>query len=320
VRPLQTSDIRHRRVSGRHQITADGRHLIDGVAFGRPFLKRSERPPIRIPPRKRVRLTYDTEDDNETASLDYNTEQALVPILNESEDEDDGDYTADHNSQGSDFDSDADKDDPGGDVDAVDFKRNKAFRDELAMEAEYLSRSGQEPVRSSLVNETPGRRTRSRKRSGGDGLGLHGEGVLLETDGEVLIGGYHNPLLDQYYDEEPVQATPKTRKRKRTREVDVQTSDTNSRKSRALVEISRRSSTTSTKSVRFLGDEIETPATILEVDGSDSEGDEDFQPESRDSSNSLASNKENIEPLNVIGESTEVCEEGTAFEGGIRNL
>ncbi|KAL1961860.1 hypothetical protein VTN77DRAFT_984 [Rasamsonia byssochlamydoides] len=59
IRPLQTADLRARRISGRHQISADGRHLIDGVPFGRPYLKRSysSRPAIRIPPRKRRRTT-----------------------------------------------------------------------------------------------------------------------------------------------------------------------------------------------------------------------------------------------------------------------
>lgn len=59
IRALQTSDLRARRLSGRHQISVDGRHLIDGVPFGRSFLKRStsSRPAIVIPPRKRRRTT-----------------------------------------------------------------------------------------------------------------------------------------------------------------------------------------------------------------------------------------------------------------------
>ncbi|TQB72535.1 hypothetical protein MPDQ_006758 [Monascus purpureus] len=59
IRALQTSDLRARRLSGRHQISVDGRHLIDGVPFGRSFLKRStsSRPAIAIPPRKRRRTT-----------------------------------------------------------------------------------------------------------------------------------------------------------------------------------------------------------------------------------------------------------------------
>ncbi|KAL4743037.1 hypothetical protein BDV11DRAFT_166699 [Aspergillus similis] len=57
IRALQISDLKARQISGRHQISADGRHLIDGVPFGKPFLKRStsSRPAIAIPPRKKRR-------------------------------------------------------------------------------------------------------------------------------------------------------------------------------------------------------------------------------------------------------------------------
>ena len=59
IRALQISDLRVRRLSGRHQISSDGKHLIDGVPFGKPFLKRptASRPAITIPPRKRRRTT-----------------------------------------------------------------------------------------------------------------------------------------------------------------------------------------------------------------------------------------------------------------------
>ncbi|KAL4930526.1 uncharacterized protein BDV17DRAFT_40330 [Aspergillus undulatus] len=57
IRALQMSDLKARRISGRHQISNDGKHLIDGVPFGKPFLKRptSSRPAIMIPPRKKRR-------------------------------------------------------------------------------------------------------------------------------------------------------------------------------------------------------------------------------------------------------------------------
>ncbi|GAD98431.1 hypothetical protein ANI_1_82104 [Paecilomyces variotii No. 5] len=60
IRALQLSDMRARRISGRLQISMDGRHLIDGVPFGRPYLKRSfsARPAIKIPPRKRRRISF----------------------------------------------------------------------------------------------------------------------------------------------------------------------------------------------------------------------------------------------------------------------
>ncbi|KAL9115924.1 MAG: hypothetical protein Q9227_000292 [Pyrenula ochraceoflavens] len=57
IRPLLTSDLRQRRITGRHQVTSDGRHLIDGVAYGRQYLKKAQnRPEIPlIPSRKRKR-------------------------------------------------------------------------------------------------------------------------------------------------------------------------------------------------------------------------------------------------------------------------
>ncbi|KAI0596364.1 hypothetical protein F4775DRAFT_565090 [Biscogniauxia sp. FL1348] len=70
VRALDKDDSRRRRISGRYQISADGRRLIDGVPFGRHRLRASTgRPPIYIPPRKRPRLTRedeDKDDDNDT--------------------------------------------------------------------------------------------------------------------------------------------------------------------------------------------------------------------------------------------------------------
>jgi hypothetical protein len=62
IRPLLSSDLRARKISGRHQISQAGRHLIDGVPFGRPFFKRAaDRPAVEIPPRKRRRLTGDDD-------------------------------------------------------------------------------------------------------------------------------------------------------------------------------------------------------------------------------------------------------------------
>ncbi|KAJ2894037.1 hypothetical protein MKZ38_007979 [Zalerion maritima] len=69
IRPLLTHDLKQRRLSGRHQISYDGKHLVDGIAFGRPRLKNpSDRPDINIPPRKRRRvllLDPEEQDDEE---------------------------------------------------------------------------------------------------------------------------------------------------------------------------------------------------------------------------------------------------------------
>ena len=60
IRALQLAELRARRLCGRHQITGDGKHLIDGVPFGMPFYKRTNanRPAITIPPRKKRRTIF----------------------------------------------------------------------------------------------------------------------------------------------------------------------------------------------------------------------------------------------------------------------
>lgn len=49
IRPLLTAEVRARTLTGRDQITDDGRHLVDGIPFGRPYLRRPNRPDLRIP-------------------------------------------------------------------------------------------------------------------------------------------------------------------------------------------------------------------------------------------------------------------------------
>ncbi|ORY69095.1 uncharacterized protein BCR38DRAFT_143772 [Pseudomassariella vexata] len=66
IRPLFTDDLRRRRVGGRLQISTDGKHLIDGIAFGRPLLKTPRgRPALDIPPRKRRRIAQDEEEEQD---------------------------------------------------------------------------------------------------------------------------------------------------------------------------------------------------------------------------------------------------------------
>ncbi|RNJ57453.1 hypothetical protein D7B24_006066 [Verticillium nonalfalfae] len=64
IRSLLTEDIKRRRLSGRHQVSFDGKHLVDGLAFGRPWLRTPrDRPQVELPPRKRARLTWESDDD-----------------------------------------------------------------------------------------------------------------------------------------------------------------------------------------------------------------------------------------------------------------
>ncbi|KAK4224676.1 hypothetical protein QBC38DRAFT_484916 [Podospora fimiseda] len=66
IRPLVTEDRRKRRLSGRDQISASGRHLIDGIPFGRPRLRApQDRPPIEIPSLKRRRSEYEQDQEED---------------------------------------------------------------------------------------------------------------------------------------------------------------------------------------------------------------------------------------------------------------
>ncbi|KAI1394423.1 uncharacterized protein F4822DRAFT_47352 [Hypoxylon trugodes] len=101
IRALNRDDNRRRRISGRYQISSDGRHLIDGVAFGRrPLVPSGGRYPISLPPRKRPKLTNDDpENEQDTPMLYLTNGEELDPRKDSSnvrfdtdlEDEDVGD-------------------------------------------------------------------------------------------------------------------------------------------------------------------------------------------------------------------------------------
>jgi hypothetical protein len=65
-----TAEERARTLTGRHQISDDGRHLVDGIPFGRPYLRNPRRPAVRIPPRKRQRLIEIDEDAELAAQIE----------------------------------------------------------------------------------------------------------------------------------------------------------------------------------------------------------------------------------------------------------
>ncbi|EXJ83540.1 hypothetical protein A1O1_07163 [Capronia coronata CBS 617.96] len=107
IRALSSEELRIRRLGGRHQISGDGKHLIDGVAFGKQWLRKARRPGIVIPPRKRRRMLaaqHDDEDDEDEervrqilAADEGYYPGAMVPAAANDEeenedDEDDEDY------------------------------------------------------------------------------------------------------------------------------------------------------------------------------------------------------------------------------------
>ncbi|KAI9665317.1 MAG: hypothetical protein M1831_001754 [Alyxoria varia] len=89
IRPLQKPDILSRRLSGRYQVAANGARLVDGIPFGRQYLKRPSRPDIHIPPLKRRRIGDAQEDDiyDEDTSASYGNGQLALPSTLLSHDE-----------------------------------------------------------------------------------------------------------------------------------------------------------------------------------------------------------------------------------------
>ena len=95
IRALKTHDLRSRRLGGRHQISNDGRHLIDGVAFGRQWLKKGGRPAVQIPPRKRrLKIVGAQASDEQESGLLALTGVKDANDLdeNDTEDEEDSDF------------------------------------------------------------------------------------------------------------------------------------------------------------------------------------------------------------------------------------
>lgn len=73
-----TAEERARTLTGRHQISDDGRRLVDGIPFGRPYLRNPSRPAVRIPPRKRRRID-NADDESEVVGLLPDSGETSLP-------------------------------------------------------------------------------------------------------------------------------------------------------------------------------------------------------------------------------------------------
>ena len=274
IRPLQTTDLRVRRISGRHQISSDGKHLIDGVAFGRPYLRRAERPAVRIAPRKRRRLIYDKNED-EDADESGGPNDGQIVLRTSFVDADES-----H--------SDNETDDGNDSPDTEDLVSEiEALQDELH------PRTNENQL-AVLGSEVPsGRRsTRRRTRTSREGLGLL---ELTEGDDQSTAVAYTKPQSDDHKEDEGAPTRPADRKRKRHSISFAQGPAKGvSRGARDQLanptNDSRRNSAGSNKSVRFEDIEMPTPATIQEFSDSE-EDDDDFDPSDVDESD-----KENARP------------------------
>ncbi|CCX11533.1 Similar to hypothetical protein [Tuber melanosporum Mel28]; acc. no. XP_002840981 [Pyronema omphalodes CBS 100304] len=96
IRPLSTTEIKQRRLSGRRQISLGGRKLLDGTPFGRPFIRRApDRPQLLIPSAKRSKRDRGAE----TSTLQL---QDGLEDEDDDEDEDDEDYQEEGEEEGDD--------------------------------------------------------------------------------------------------------------------------------------------------------------------------------------------------------------------------
>ncbi|CAK7274285.1 hypothetical protein SEPCBS119000_006090 [Sporothrix epigloea] len=111
IRPLSSADLKKLRIGGRHQISVDGKHLVDGLPFGRPLLKRPHgRPAVTLAPRKPPRPLLEfqgegelQEDDDSDHSMNY------VPYSTESDgdvEDEEEDSSEDYEDAGDDVDED----------------------------------------------------------------------------------------------------------------------------------------------------------------------------------------------------------------------
>ena len=275
---MSTSDLRFRKVSGRHQISTDGKHLIDGVAFGRPFLRRAARPTIRIPPRKRQRLTYDDHDDDE----EYEARRQVVVHADFGEDEE---STA-NNSYSDDG-------------------RN-ATEDEGDLSAElYDIQNDAESAHSGPTRIGDADRNGGTARYQGlkaTGLGLRSSSFLLDENGNPYPAEYSNPLLDMLEDNERAEKSssiaPLKGRQVRKR---VRSNQEKRPESAGMAQGGGSESNLGAngKSVRFDEIGLATPATVRLGSSDDSESDADFEPnddKSSDIDESDESDKENAMP------------------------
>lgn len=280
-----------RRISGRHQISADGKHLIDGVAFGRPYLRRPARPAVRIAPRKRRRIADDEADENDDDDEELTDQQMLLTAGYSDADEF---RTFIGNDEDEEFSSDDEGDEGLG-----------AELEDLQSEVQTGANEDTRTVPTSGVQEASGTNRRRSQRSP-KGLGLL---KLVDENGQPFVGKYDNPLLDEYGQLEPpalppIAVTRKRRSRHHAQEntkhapdgIQIQRSSAN------LKHGSRRISAGSNKSVHFEDDEAATPATVRESQSSDEEDDGDFIPSEADESD-----KENAEPLDGESYLGDVC-------------
>ncbi|KAL8654489.1 MAG: hypothetical protein Q9226_003421 [Calogaya cf. arnoldii] len=246
-----------------------------------PLLRRANRPAIHIPPRKRRRLTYD-EDDEE----DFEADSQIV-VHSGSKDESSSPSGSD-DSEGSAIASDEEEDLLTGLI---------AEDEEAGVDTQQLS---------ALSTRRP-RKAR--------GLGLITSSLLVDENGKPYPETYDNPLLDMFADDESVEraASPECKKpggpgpasrqrRSRRHHPGVETSTPSMGSGKSPGE--------NGKIVPVHESEFDTPATVR-LESSDDSGDDDFEPSDDIGMAEEESDKENATPGSQastdIGEAAELA-------------
>ena len=175
IRYLKSDELKGRRWGGRLQVAKDGRHLVDGVVFGRRWLGAqnvTSRPGLNIPPRKKRRILL-TEENNEIPAG-----ESLLALMEHEDKEQDDDYEdegEDDEVKISTIFYDADEGDENGDEDD---EMSDVEEDELQLllqDAEEVESSGSALSEAMLERQlrdrtAPDSHLGKRKRAGNDGL------------------------------------------------------------------------------------------------------------------------------------------------------
>lgn len=80
---MEQVEVRARQLSGRHQISSAGFHLVDGVPFGTRPLRPLSRPSVVIPPRKRRRISTDETDVSPLGSIEPGAQLSIANVDND---------------------------------------------------------------------------------------------------------------------------------------------------------------------------------------------------------------------------------------------
>ena len=230
-------------------------------------------------------MTYEADEENENLIEPYITQQALVRSNSNDADNEESDDDADDGDYGV--------------SESEDVDLANELQD-LNQELEDFDKGLPTSKRTAISNGATDHASiipKSRKRRREEGLGIYERAPLdfLYRDEAEYIGEYHNPLLDQYYKDEPVLRRRPSAKQNALSKVRGEETVLEGKMSKPIP-ASRRSSSASLKSVRFEGEEFETPATVRQVSESEDEDDEDFEDDVGIATDSTESNKENVRP------------------------